>query len=610
MLFCAGVLPPTRLRALAPHAFGGAALLACLVLGWGVSDARTRIPNYADVLEALWGIDLYYTALVQQAQIPIWDPNLWNPAGLWVGSLGMSPAVFLACVPIRALTGSATLTYNIVTLASLAAGWVAAYKLARSVVSPWPAYLAALLYTIAPFHWERVNGHINVNIGLAILPWVMLAALRWAQAMDKRQAATAARRLGLALGVLITFQLYGVWWGTLLGVCAAVVAIRRPWRWTLLLAPAIGLALAAPALAWFYLSGRAMDLVGEGVPALAGWGASLNSLYIPSIVHPIEPVRQFARGIFFGNGNESGSSNWGILLPLCAIGGWALLRCGPEAARQAARFAGLCALLGTLLALGIAVKWQGDFVQTDLFQPINSVLWAAGRALKPGLFDASLPPGGLDRIIPLPSYLALVTVPFWESARVATRFMFVAGLGLALLAAVLVERLPRAAGLALAALLIIEALPARTQDLPVPTQVNPAYAWAAGQRNDGSWNILDITDEPKIVALIVGPDIAFARPLHGVPLASGLDSFLPRRLRDLSVRMSDAPGWTRDPGVIRTLQDQRTRFIFVHVLFRWDTRVWDGLRSSPLYLDRGCFNGAPNQVFPEQICVAEVKAPP
>jgi hypothetical protein len=74
--------------------------------------------------------------------------------------------------------------------------------------------------------------------------------------------------------------------------------------------------------------------------------------------------------------------------------------------------------------------------------------------------------------------------------------------------------------------------------------------------------------------------------------------------------MSDAPGWTRDPGVIRTLQDQRTRFIFAHVLFRWDTRVWDGLRDSPLYIDRGCFNGAPGQVFPEQICVAEVKAAP
>jgi hypothetical protein len=268
---------------------------------------------------------------------------------------------------------------------------------------------------------------------------------------------------------------------------------------------------------------------------------------------------------------------------------------------------GLCALAGAALALGAGLKWQGDLVLTDIFKPLNLALWNIGRALKPALFDSPLPPAGLDRIVPLPGYLPLLALPYWEGARMVTRFMFVGGLGLILLAAGLLERLPRAAGLALAALLLLEVLPARTQDLPIPTRAHAAYAWAAALNNDGSWNILDISDEPKIVVPITGGGVAYEQSLHGIPVASGLSSFLPRGLRDLSLRLSDAPRWTRDRELAQTLSAQRTRFVFVHMILRWDTRVWDGLRSSPLYIDRGCFDGVSGQVFTEQICVAEVK---
>ncbi len=601
---------PPRFRALAPHAFGWTALAICLGLGWGVSDPRARIPNYSDVLEALWGINLYYTRIIGLGQWPVLDPNIWHPGGLWLGSLGVAPSIFLVALPIRALTGNAALTYNALTLAALIAGWAAAYRLSRELVAPWPAYVAALLYTIVPFHWERVNGHINLNLALAFLPWLMLAALRWARADDRRSAVRAAVWMGLAWGAVITFSLYAIWWGSLIIACAGIATFRRPWWWTLALASVIALAVAAPTLAWFIAGSRAMDQIGDRMPALVDWGASLNSLFIPSIIHPVELVRQFSQSLFHGNGNEAGASNWGIILPLCSAAGWVILRRGAPSARLTARILGLAALAGAILALGAAVKWQGDPILTDGLRPLNLGLWSIGRVLKPGLFDSVLPPAGLDRMIPLPGYLLLLTAPFWEGARVVTRFMFVGGLGLILLAAVLIQRLPRAAGLALAALLVIEALPARTQDLQAPTRAHAAYEWAAAQDNDGSWNILDISDEPKIVVPIVGGGVAYGQALHGIPIASGLSSYLPRSLQQLSLRLADAPGWTRDPGVAKAMTDQRTRFIFVHVLFHWDTRVWDGLRASPLYADRGCFDGARDQVFSEQICVAEVKPAP
>ncbi len=572
-----------------------------------MSDLRTRIPNYHDVLEAMWGIDLYYTRIIGQGQWPLFIPDIWHPTGLWLGSLGVAPAVFLLALPIRALLGNAALTYNVLTLVSLLAGWVAAYRLARAVAGPWQAYVAALLYTFAPFHWERVNGHINVNLALAILPWMMLAALRWAQAGDRRAAGRAAVWLGAAWGATIVFSLYAIWWGALIIACAGVAVIRRPWKRTLIAAAAIAAAISAPSLATFFVSSRAMDQIGDRMPALVDWGASLNSLFIPSVIHPVEPLRQLARAIFYGNPNEAGASNWGILLPLCAAGGWVLLRRGGQPQRLAARALGLCAVAGVVLAFGAGLKWQGDLVLTDAFKPLNLALWNIGRALKPALFDSPLPPAGLDRIVPLPGYLALLVLPYWEGARMVTRFMFSGGLGLIVLAAGLLERLPRAAGLALAALLIVEVIPARTQDLPIPTRAHAAYAWASAQDNDGSWNILDISDEPKVVIPITGGHVAYGQSLHGIPVASGLSSFPPRGLRELSLKLSDAPAWTRDASVAAALTAQRTRFVFVHVVMRWDTRVWDGLRSSPLYFDRGCFDGVSGQVFAEQICVAEVK---
>jgi hypothetical protein len=494
------------------------------------------------------------------------------------------------------------------TLAALIAGWAAAYRLARAVAGPWPAHIAALLYTFSPFHWERVNGHINVNLALAFLPWMMLAALRWAQAPDRRASIKSAIWVGLAWGAIINFSLYAIWWGALIAACALIAAPRRPWRWTLALAAGAALIASAPTLVTFFVSSRAADLVGDRMPALIDWGASLNSLFIPSVIHPVEPLRQLAQAIFYGNPNEAGASNWGMLLPLCAAGGWAVLRRGGPPQRLVARVLGLSALTGATLALGAGLKWQGDLVLTDLFKPLNLALWNIGRALKPALFDSPLPPEGLDRIVPLPGYLPLLALPYWEGARMVTRFMFAGGLGLILLAAGgLLERLPRAAGVALAALLLLEVIPARTQDLPIPTRAHAAYAWAAALNNDGSWNILDISDEPKIFVPIADGGVAYEQSLHGIPVATGLSSFLPRGLRNLTLRLSDAPRWTRDKELAQTLIAQRTRFVFVHVILRWDTRVWDGLRDSPLYIDRGCFDGAPGQVFTERICVAEVK---
>lgn len=583
-----------------------------LAYGWNVSHLVLHVPNYADVLEAMWGIELYHTSLIGHGVFPTFLPAIWHPLGLHLGSLGVTPAVFLISMPLRMGLGSAPLTYNVLALSAFTLSFAASQRFARELLPAPHAYLAALLFTFAPFHWERLNGHININLGLAVLPLAALFALRLACAADKAALRHAALAMGLFWGATASLQLYGLWWGGLLWLCVVLARARRPHFGQALLSPALAALIAAPTLLYFASGNRAMDQITDRLPALVGWGSSVNSLFVPSVVHPWPPLQALSKWLYYGIQNESGNANWGLLLPLCALAGALLWRrpVAGLAAHNTARSAmGAWVVIGLVLSLGYAVKWHGDLLQTDVLSPLNRALWSAGRMFKPALFDTPEPQAGLERAVPLPAYALLITVPGWESARVLPRFGFVAALGLVVFGAAFVRRLPLPAALPLAVLLLLEVVPAPTGDLPAPRRAHPAYAWVREQPAAGESNILDITDEPKVVPLIVGGAVAYAQQLHGLPVASGLSSFLPRAVDTLALRLKDAPQWTQDPDMARMLDGNKTRFVFVHMLFHWDTRVWDGLSRSPYFVPRGCFDGAEGDVFTYTICVAERATP-
>jgi hypothetical protein len=602
--------PPARhiTRRFATHAIGWGVFAALLAYGWNVSHLALNVPNYDDVLEALWGIELYYNSLVGHGVFPTFLPAIWHPLGLHMGSLGVTPAVFLISLPLRMGLGSAALTYNVLALSAFTLSFAASQRFARELLPAPHAYLAALLFAFAPFHWERLNGHININLGLAVLPLAALFALRLARASDRVALRNAAVGMGLCWGVTASLQLYGLWWGGLLWLCVVLARVRRPHLGVALLAPLLAVLIVAPTLLYFTAGNRAMDQITDRLPALVGWGSSVNSLFVPSVVHPLPPLQALSKWLYYGIPNESGNANWGVLLPVCALAG-ALLWRRADAGNVVRSAMGAWVVIGLVLSLGYAVKWHGDIVQTEALTPLNRALWSAGQTLKPALFDTPDPQAGLDRAVPLPAYALLITVPGWESARVLPRFGFVAALGLVVFAAAFLRRLPKAAALLLAALLLIEVVPAPTGDLPVPRRAHPAYTWAREQDASGANNVLDITDEPKVVPLIVGGAVAYAQQLHGLPVASGLSSYLPRAVDTLALRLGAAPEWTQDPETARLLDANKTRFVFVHMLFHWDTRVWDGLSHSPHYVSHGCFDGEQGDVFVYTICVAERTTP-
>lgn len=601
-----------------------------LIWGWRVSDPINNLPSpeqYGDPFEVLWMVDRVYASLAR-GELPDFAPDVWHPVGMQLGALGYTPATFLIMLPFRAVA-NATFAYNAVTLLGLALCFWATYRLAQRFagVNVLGATIAALLYTASPFMWERVlNGHINILWAVAILPLFVHALLDFVSAEDDddRRALRSALAAGVAWGALLTLQLYGMWWGALAWIVAVVATWRRERRqlWRPAIIPALALLLASPTLIYFVVSNQKTQLVTDGLPALVGWGASLNSLVIPSVFHPIEFVRAFATWVYDGIQNESGIANWGLVLSIVGIIGAVIaLRPAQSALQQQQRREWqvllAIAVISFALALGLAVKWNGHPIIAPILAPLDQVIWRVGHALKPGLFVPDQPIPELANSIPGLSYVLAVAMPLWDAARVYARFSFVSGLALALLAALLISRVSRAGragrvgGVLLAGLLLFEVLPQPTNNRPVPARAHPVYEWITaqgGQPENGThtWNILDLSDEPNILPIILGGKVVMAARQHNLAVSSGFGSYPVRHISELRTHLARAPEWAGDMRTPFFMRALRTRYVLVHRIFRNDDRVWEGILASPFFKPAGCFAPyAGDSIWPHEVCVAE-----
>ena len=594
--------------------FPAVALALMLVWVWRVSDLFAHLPapeRYGDPFEVLWLIDRFYNALLQGG-LPQFVPEVWHPAGLTIGALGYTPATFLIMMPFRAV-GNAIFAYNVSTLLGVAVCFAGMFVLARRYAGVFASTVAALLFTFAPFMNERIiNGHANILWAMAILPYLMLALLKFIAAGDRRSAIPMAVWSGVAWGALIHFQLYGVWWGALLWLCIAVIAWRQKRLLVSLIIPIVAVLVASPSLLYYALSSTQAQVVTDALPALVGWGASLNSLPIPSIFHPIAPIQAFATWAYSGIANESGIANWGLALSIVGVAGAviALRKLNGERIDEW-RWLIAVAAVSFVLALGLAVKWNGQPIQAPIFAPLNRLIWSIGHALKPELFVTAEPIKELANAIPTPATMLAAIMPRWDTARVYARFSFLGGVVLALLAALVLMRLRWPARIALAAVLLIEVLPAPTSDLPVPALAHPAYDWIEQQQGrpangDWQWNILNLSDAPDIVPILLGGKVIFSARMHNFAVASGFGSYPAKQIYEFRAHMVQTENWPSDMRTPFYLRAMRVRYVLVHRIFNRDTRVWDELRRSPYFKPAGCFQPfTENSMWPHEICIAE-----
>ncbi|MEJ5345130.1 MAG: hypothetical protein WHS83_09490 [Chloroflexus sp.] len=401
--------------------------------------------------------------------------------------------------------------------------------------------------------------------------------------------------VGLLWGLMINFSLYSIFIG---GWSALLLGGRRGIK-NFIVSAFIALLLGSGTILSYHLSASQNEISNFGYSHLVYWGASLNSFAVPSIFHPIEQVRNLSRELYKGPHDESGVANAGIVtFVLVLIGIIAIFRKG-EAKKYAYLF--LLSLVGGVFALGPLLRWDGQIVSNCAFEPITNAIWQVGHALKPKLFEPS-PPPGMNCGVPLPGLWLGSFIPFLEGARVSSRYMFVAVLGLIPIAAIGLSIFRPGLKVLFMALWLLEFLPNPIYGVPLDNQIHPVYTYVAQnlQTNEG---IIEVT----AAGMHMNGDVLYTSVLSNVPTANGYGSFWPKHTMDLWLYFLNRPSRWQEEETLSLLRQNRIRYVLAYRIGKQEEDLIAMMQQGPELQFEGCLDPLPNQSlrkFP--ICVFEV----
>jgi len=525
-----------------PHVACEAVVYALVALWWlwplplHLADhaiyPRSEMPEVAaDYHLIVWALAWDTHALLTHPG-GLFDANIFFPAPR---ALAFSEH-FLGYVPLFAptylVTGNPVLAANVLLLLTYPACGLAMAALARRFVSPPAALAAGLLFAFCGIRYDNLY-HFH-QLGTFWLPAALLFTDRWLERARKRDAA--------ALGVCFALQLLSSYYlGYALVVLYGVALPVLLWRWSgalerrrlVGLAAAIVLGALPAAIASLpYLEMQRLGLV----PAAGG--AQVASLFT---MDPRVTMLQIQRYL---TADGIGPVGW-LLALLALLVGW---RTGRHA-----RVLGLVAgLSGLLLAAGPRVY------------VLQRRLWS--------------PYGLLQRWLP---GFAAIRLPF--------RFLVVAQLGWALLAALGLEqvlaRLPRRlrwpTGIAISGLALLVLAPSRAphtlHHVPSGAGAPPVYHWLRDHGQAGA--VLEVPNGDAAVAsrrMLLGTT-------HWLPMLDGYSAYPPLTRNFLRRIAAGLPEESALQGLVDVVA---VRWVVVHLdeLEPAARRRWEAIRVPGLRL--------------------------
>ena len=126
-----------------------------------------------------WNFWWLRQSLIESPRDPLITDLLYHPTGVGLYFHTLNPLNGIVTLPLQ-LAGNLFLAYNGAVLLAFAAGGLGAYLLALATLAPdpapradkprrfWPAFIAGLIFTFAPYHLAHLLGHMQ----LIALQWI------------------------------------------------------------------------------------------------------------------------------------------------------------------------------------------------------------------------------------------------------------------------------------------------------------------------------------------------------------------------------------------------------------------------------------------------------
>lgn len=568
-------------------AFALLSVLATWPLAAHLTDSLLGPPgdNYEYVYKIWW----FKAALLESGQSPLFNPDVFYPAGYDVSLSETTLANVALALPFAALWGEVA-AYNLVVLLSFAlSGW-AIYWLARHLTgSRTGGAVAGLIFAFSAYRMSHLGaGHLPL-MGTQWIPLVFLFAERAFHSRRVRDGALA----GLFFGLTALSSWY---YAYMVGLFLVVFALLR-WAQMRRTAPsrvergnltpdegspprekslyhpfrrkdAVAIILSFALVAGLVMLPAAIPLVqnaGAGATEyndlayIDQWSAGVADFFWPSVFHPI--WGRALAGAYIPNIHEGMLYLGWAALALAALALW-------KRRQPGLRTYAWLGLIGFILALGTTLHLAGGPFRIPVTDAVSqafarAMYWLTGKAaLNPLDFGGMDVPGTVT--VPMPTLLLYLFFPFFAAMRVPARFGLMAILAVSVLAgggaAWLADRVKAQWRLAFAGgLALLLALDLASAPFPV------GYSEARGQPVD-AW--LAAQPKPSPVAQFPLERTWYGYPLyqqrfHGQPIAYGYGTFVPLEFRQAEHILrgfpdAEALDWLQRNGVKIVLLAQQS----------------------------------------------------
>ncbi len=577
---------------------------------WAVGgrDLTKTLPHYGDTAETVFGV-AWLDETLMQGRSPLVYPLNYFPEGWRVASHVTGMPFHVLLWPFYRL-GGAAFAANLAILLSCLLAFAGTYLLSRLYFDSWISIVPALAYTFWGLRWNQaMDGRLNVLASSTLLPWILLAIERALQSNRHKWRWLIMAGGAWALAFLIAQ--YFVFIGGIMVVVWILLSPSgqpRSWRQKFVELGIVMGTFLLLSLPWLLLSLREAAIADPPFytfPEVNLGGASLNSLPIPFLYHPW--LGSLARSIYKGVTWEQSIANLGFLAPIMALVGAFL-------ARKQRSWRPVLAMTAVflLLCLGLTLHWDGEPVRVAGLRPLNLLLWRLGHTLKPDFFVGAQPPEWNMDTIPLPAMVLAVFVPFFERGRALARYALPAGLGIFLLASLVLSRVRfRWLQVFLGVLLVFEIVPPRLETVPFPSPTHPAFEWLKQQPMDGLGILDAYSGNPSTLVMGIGGEALLATGYHGKPTAAGSAGVIPRHTVFLENWLASHQHTFWQPDFAQIMRDYKIKYVLMQMRSADEEVLWQEAQVADTVRAVDCFQPPDGpSAWPWSICVVEIPPAP